>query len=66
MPVAPRRIAAAESAMRGATVDTLDIAATADAAAAGVDPMEDAQYDASFKRDLTRTVVRRALERSLT
>jgi aerobic carbon-monoxide dehydrogenase medium subunit len=34
------------------------------AAAAAVDPMEDQQADAAYRRDLVRTVTRRALERA--
>jgi len=38
--------------------------AAADIAAAQIDPMEDMQANADFRRDLVRTVTRRALERS--
>ena len=40
-------------------------AAAAEAAAAAVDPLEDAITSAEYRRDLTRTVTRRALERAL-
>jgi carbon-monoxide dehydrogenase medium subunit len=39
--------------------------AAADRAAEAIDPMEDAQTSAEYRRDLVRTVMRRALEQSL-
>ena len=39
-------------------------AAAAEAAAAAVDPLEDLQANAKYRRDLVRTVTRRALERA--
>ncbi len=52
----PRRVAAAE-----ALLEAGDPAGAADAAAASITPMEDAQADAAFRRDLVRIVVSRAL-----
>ncbi len=39
-------------------------AAAADAAMAAVDPLEDVTTSADYRRDLTRTVTRRALEQA--
>ena len=60
----PRRIAAAEDALRGRkpTRDVYEEAAKA--AAAAIEPLTDARYDAAYRRDLTRTMVRRALEQA--
>ena len=58
----PRRIAEAESAVLGRPATEETFAAAADAAAAAVDPMTDHQASADYRRDLVRTVVRRALE----
>jgi len=60
-----RRIAEAEQVLvRRAPVADSFVAA-AEQAAATIDPMEDAQTSAEYRRDLARTVTRRALERSL-
>ncbi|MET0277886.1 MAG: FAD binding domain-containing protein [Pseudorhodoplanes sp.] len=60
----PRRIMEAEAALSGQPPSAQAFAAAADAAATAVDPMEDLQANAKYRRDLVRTVVRRALERA--
>jgi aerobic carbon-monoxide dehydrogenase medium subunit len=60
----PRRIAPAEQALLGRAPDKQAFAAAADAAMAAVEPLEDAITSADYRRDLTRTVVRRALEQA--
>ena len=60
----PRRLAAAERALDGRVPDGAAFAAAADAAADGVDPMTDLATSAQYRRDLTRTLTRRALERA--
>jgi carbon-monoxide dehydrogenase medium subunit len=60
-----RRIAEAEQALAGRAPVADSFVAAAERAAAAIDPMEDAQTSAEYRRDLTRTVTRRALERSL-
>jgi aerobic carbon-monoxide dehydrogenase medium subunit len=60
-----RRIADAEAALAGRAPAAESFADAAEHAAASVDPMEDAQTSAEYRRDLVRTVARRALERSL-
>ena len=59
-----RRIADAEQALAGRAPTAESFADAAERAAAAVDPMEDAQTTAEYRRDLVRTVARRALERS--
>jgi carbon-monoxide dehydrogenase medium subunit len=61
----PRRIPEAEAALDGQTPGDAAFRATAEAAAAAIDPLEDAQTDADYRRDLVRAVARRALEASL-
>jgi carbon-monoxide dehydrogenase medium subunit len=61
-----RRIAEAEQAMAGQLPGSNIFASVADRAAMAIDPMEDAQTSADYRRDLVRTVTHRALERSLT
>jgi aerobic carbon-monoxide dehydrogenase medium subunit len=61
----PRRIAAAEQALAGQAAAPVSFAAAAERAAAVVDPMEDAVTSAEYRRDLVRTVTRRALEQSV-
>jgi len=60
----PRRMPEAEQALAGQapTADVFRVAA--EAAAGAVDPMADNQASSEFRRDLVRTVTRRALERS--
>jgi aerobic carbon-monoxide dehydrogenase medium subunit len=60
----PRRIAAAEQALAGRAPDNAAFVAAAEAAAAAVDPLEDATTSAEYRRDLVRTVTRRALEQA--
>ncbi len=60
----PRRIAAAEQALAGRAPGKQAFAAAADAAMAAVDPLEDVTTSADYRRDLTRTVTRRALEQA--
>lgn len=59
-----RRIPEAESILAGQRPTADVFRAAADAAAASVDPLEDMQANAEFRRDLVRTVTRRALERA--
>jgi carbon-monoxide dehydrogenase medium subunit len=61
----PRRVPEAEQALAGAQPSADAFQAAAAAAAEAVDPMEDIQADAAYRRDLTRASVRRALARSL-
>jgi carbon-monoxide dehydrogenase medium subunit len=60
----PRRISEAEAALDGKAPSADAFAAAGEAASAAVDPMEDLQANAKFRRDLVRTVTRRALERA--
>ena len=60
----PRRIPEAEAALAGRTPSPELFRAAAEAAAAAIDPLEDLQADAEYRRDLVRAVVRRALERA--
>jgi carbon-monoxide dehydrogenase medium subunit len=60
----PRRIAEAEQVLAGSAPDDAVFRAAADAAAEQIDPMEDMQANADYRRDLVRTVTRRALERA--
>jgi len=60
----PRRIPEAEAALAGRPPGDAAFRAAGDAAAAAVDPLEDIQADAAFRRDLVRAVTRRALERA--
>ena len=61
----PRRIEEAERELAGRPARAESFAAVAECAAAAVDPMEDATTSAEYRRDLVRTVARRALERSV-
>jgi carbon-monoxide dehydrogenase medium subunit len=60
----PRRIAEAESALNGKAPGADAFRTAAEAAAAAVDPMEDATTNAEYRRDLVLAVTRRALERA--
>ena len=60
----PRRIAEAEGALAGQTPGDIIFRAAAEAAANAIDPLEDHQTNADYRRDLVRAVVRRALEHS--
>jgi aerobic carbon-monoxide dehydrogenase medium subunit len=61
----PRRIAEAEAALNGKMPGDTVFRAAAEAAAKAIDPLEDHQTNADYRRDLVRAVVRRALEQSL-
>jgi carbon-monoxide dehydrogenase medium subunit len=61
----PRRISEAEAALKGRPPELKIFRAAAEAAAEAVDPIEDIQADAEFRRDLVRAVTRRALEQSI-
>src|SRR6476659_2181925 len=60
----PRRIREAEAALNGQTPGDKAFRAAAEAAAGAIDPLEDHQTTAEYRRDLVRAVVRRALESS--
>jgi aerobic carbon-monoxide dehydrogenase medium subunit len=55
----PRRVAEAEAALTRGSIDD-----AAQAAARAVEPLGDPHYGADYRRDLVRTVVRRALEQA--
>ncbi len=59
-----RRIVEAEQALTGQAPGPAAFAAAAERAAAAVDPMEDVNNTAQYRRDLVGTVVRRALEQA--
>lgn len=59
-----RRIAEAEAALNGQRPGAEAFAAAASIAAAAVDPLEDIQTSAEYRRDLVIAVTRRALDRS--
>jgi carbon-monoxide dehydrogenase medium subunit len=60
----PRRIAEAEACLNGNASGNAVFVTAAEAAAKAIDPLEDHQTDAHYRRDLVRAVVRRALEQS--
>jgi carbon-monoxide dehydrogenase medium subunit len=60
----PRRIAEAERALGGAAPESVAFARAAQAVAGAVEPMEDAQTNAAYRRELASVVTRRALERA--
>lgn len=61
----PRRSIAAEGALNGKEPGRVAFEEAAKAAAAAIEPMEDIQASADYRRDLVRVAVRRALERAL-
>ena len=60
----PRRIPEAEAALNGQEPGDAVFRTAAEVASEAVDPLEDHQTDAAYRRDLVRAVVRRALEHS--
>jgi carbon-monoxide dehydrogenase medium subunit len=60
----PRRIAEAEAALAGKAPGPEAFRAAAEAAAAAIEPLEDINTNADYRRDLVRTLTRRALERA--
>jgi len=60
----PRRIAEAEAVLDSQAPGDKVFRAAAEAAASSIDPLEDYQTTAEYRRDLVRAVVRRALEQS--
>jgi carbon-monoxide dehydrogenase medium subunit len=61
----PRRIPEAEAALNGQAPADDVFRRAAGAAAEAIDPLEDHQTTAEYRRDLVRAVVRRALESSI-
>jgi carbon-monoxide dehydrogenase medium subunit len=61
----PRRILEAEATLNGQAPGDKVFRAAAEAAATTIDPLEDHQTTAEYRRDLVRAVVRRALESSI-
>ena len=57
----PRRIPQAEAALAGRPPDAAVLQAAAEAAAEAIEPLEDIQADAAYRRDLVRAMTRRAL-----
>ena len=60
----PRRIPEAEAVLAGRPPDIGIFRRAAEAAADAIDPLEDIQASAEYRRDLVRAVTRRALERA--
>ena len=60
----PRHIKEAKTALNGKAPGDATFRAAAEAAATAIDPLEDHQTNADYRRDLVRAVVRRALEYS--
>ena len=58
----PRRIAEAEAVLLNRPPEADTFRAAAEAAADAIDPIEDIQSDAEYRRDLVRAISRRALE----
>ena len=61
----PRRIPEAEAVLNGKAPNDAAFVAAAEAAAKAIDPLEDYQTDADYRRDLVRAIVRRALEQTV-
>ncbi len=61
----PRRIPAAEDALRGVPPDEVVSRCAADIAADAIEPMEDTQVSSGLRRSLVRAVVHRALRDAL-
>jgi carbon-monoxide dehydrogenase medium subunit len=60
----PRRIPEAEAALADRPSEPGVLRAAAEAAADVIEPLEDIQADAAYRRDLVRAMARRALERA--
>src|SRR6266446_6600127 len=60
----PRRMVDAERALAGRAAERAAFEAAAAAVASAVDPLEDAVTSATYRRDLARSVTRRALEQA--
>jgi carbon-monoxide dehydrogenase medium subunit len=60
----PRRIPEAEAVLLNRPPEPETFRAAAEAAADAIDPIEDIQSDAEYRRDLVRAITRRALERA--
>jgi aerobic carbon-monoxide dehydrogenase medium subunit len=60
----PTRLARAEAALDGNTVDAAVVRAVAEAASASVDPPEDLHASAAYRRSLVGTLLERALVRA--
>ncbi len=61
----PRRIARAETLLAGRAPEPAVFRSAAEAAAAAIDPLTDAQTDAVYRRELVAVVTRRALEQAI-
>jgi len=61
----PRRIAAAESVLDGARPGEALFRAAAAAAAAAIEPLEDPETDAAYRRELVEAMVARALRQAV-
>jgi carbon-monoxide dehydrogenase medium subunit len=61
----PVRLAAAESALRGAKADDAVLRRAADAAASSADVIADEHGSAAYKRELVRVYVARAIRAAL-